>query len=222
MEENFENNNTVKQTPKKVTRKKSKKNGISVSYNAPITLTFVLICVLVMFINKNGVIVLFTAPASPGNKFCFDYKNVLDYFRLFLHSFGHTDWNHLIANSTYLLLLGPILEEKYGSKLVALMVVITTFVTGIFNACFVSTCLLGASGIVFMMILLTSYSTTIDRKKLPLSFILIFVLYIGGEILNIRANSDVGISSAAHIVGGLCGSLFGFFADPVKNKRKSS
>ena len=87
------------------------------------------------------------------------------------------------------------------------MISITAFVTGVLNACFTSTGLLGASGIAFMMILLSSF-TTISKNQIPLTFILIVLLYMGKEIFTgIKSNN---ISSMAHIVGGLCGSMFGF------------
>jgi hypothetical protein len=43
----------------------------------------------------------------------------------------------------------------------------------------------------------------------PLTFILILGLYLGREILGSFKSND--ISEFAHIVGGFCGSLFGFF-----------
>ena len=42
-------------------------------------------------------------------------KAPMTYVRLFTHVLGHVDWEHFIGNMMYILLLGPMLEEKYGS-----------------------------------------------------------------------------------------------------------
>jgi len=112
-----------------------------------------------------------------------------------------------MGNFAFVLLLGPILEEKYGSGSLLFMMLITAFVTGLLNVLVMNTGLLGASGIVFMMILLVSF-TNIRSGEIPLTFILIVALYLTREIVN-AVRQDT-ISQFAHIVGGICGSLFGF------------
>ena len=51
------------------------------------------------------------------------YRSVLwspmTWIRAFTHLFGHADWAHFVGNMSYLLLIGPMLEEKYGSKTLA-------------------------------------------------------------------------------------------------------
>ena len=98
------------------------------------------------------------------------------------------------------------------------MMTITSLVTGVLNVCFSPSQLLGSSDIAFMMILLTSF-TTISKSEIPLSFILILVLYIGREILGSGKNES--ISTLAHIAGGICGSMFAFLATPrARSKQK--
>lgn len=213
-------------TKQKTTSKtRAKKMKIGIVYNAPVTLTYSFLCVAVMlfhqYVIKNGTLVLFVAPGAQGSEFAFNWQNPLHYFRLILHVIGHADWSHLISNLCFLLLLGPILEERFGSKLVLLMMLITAFVTGVINACFIPYGLMGASGIVFMMILLSSF-TTIDRKKIPITFILVVALYLGREFLTMSSSADAGISTMAHIAGGICGSLFGFLATTNKQTKKYS
>ncbi len=112
-----------------------------------------------------------------------------------------------MGNFAFILLLGPILEEKYGSASLAIMIVVTAVVTGLLNILFLPTGLLGASGVVFMMILLSSF-TNIRQGGIPLTFILIVVLFLAQEIANsLREDS---VSQFAHISGGIIGSLFGF------------
>ena len=195
--------------------KKNFFSKIRVSYNAPATLTFAILSALILFFNQllsgNLIPALFTAPGSATCKVSFNFSSFLDYVRLFTHVLGHSDWNHFLSNMAFILLLGPVIEERYGSPIVVLMMSITALVTGVLNACFSPTQLLGSSDIAFMMILLTSF-TSITKKEIPLSFILVLVLYIGREILNSGINQN--ISTLAHIAGGICGSLFAFLATP--------
>jgi membrane associated rhomboid family serine protease len=184
-----------------------------IKYNAPTTLTYSFICTLVVALDEfafHGLTrAFFTVPSAPS----FDLLQPLNYLRLVTHIAGHADWNHLLSNLAYLLLLGPMLEETYGSLTMLLMMVVTGFVTGVLNACFFPHPLLGASGVVFMMILLSSFANT-GKDDIPLTFILIVIIYLGREILNAFKGDD--ISQFAHLAGGFCGSLFGFFK-PTKS-----
>jgi membrane associated rhomboid family serine protease len=111
-----------------------------------------------------------------------------------------------------ILLIGPILEETYGSASLLVMICITARVTGALNVIFFTTGLLGASGVVFMMILLASF-TNFNKGEVPLTFILVLILYLGKELFSsFTGGSDTGenIAHFAHIAGGFIGSLFGF------------
>jgi uncharacterized membrane protein YdcZ (DUF606 family) len=95
------------------------------------------------------------------------------------------------------------------------MIAVTALVTGALNVLFFTTGLRGASGVVFMLILLASF-TNFSKGEIPLTFILVMLLYLGREIFNSFSSNN--ISEFAHIVGGFCGSLFGFFRPPKKGK----
>jgi hypothetical protein len=99
------------------------------------------------------------------------------------------------------------LEENYGSDELLIMIVITALVTGVLNVLLFNSALLGASGVVFMMILLSSF-TNFSKGEIPLTFILVLILYMGVQLFS-SISSD-NISQFAHIIGGLCGSFFGF------------
>lgn len=203
------------------------KKHFGIIYNAPVTLTFSLLCVAELIFQSKiftSFPLLFVAPSRPGTEMALNFRVPSQYLRLFLHVFAHSDIEHLISNLSFLLLLGPGLEERFGGPLLALMMATTAFVTAVINACFVPVGLLGASGIVFMMILLSSY-TTIDRSQIPLTFVLVCILYIGNEIISFKAETASGISALAHITGGICGSLFGFLTAPDKkstSRKKTS
>ncbi len=172
-----------------------------ITYNAPFTLSLTLICTIIRFLG-NGITNTFFSVGGTMN-----LSNPLDYFRLISHPLGHGDWQHLLGNFSLILILGPILEEKYGSKSLAYMSLITALVTGILNIALFDTGLLGASGLVFMMILLASF-TNFKSGTIPLTFILVLVFYVGNELYAIFKEDN--ISQFAHILGGFAGSVFGF------------
>lgn len=181
-----------------------------ISINAPVVLTLSLICTVLLMIDDNT--------SNATKPYCtvhgtFHYDDPVDYLRLFSHSVGHANWTHLISNLSLILLIGPILEERYGSGVLLLMILATSLITGILNVLLFDTSLYGASGIVFMMILLSSF-VNYRSGTIPLTFVLIVALYLGKEIG--AAFTDDGISHFAHVLGGGVGSLFGFFAGGSK------
>jgi membrane associated rhomboid family serine protease len=180
---------------------------MKLKFNSPVILGFSLACVGVFVLDKllAGHLLRF---------FTLGYlsiSNPLSLLTLFTHVLGHVSMEHLIGNLTFILLVGPIIEEKYGSKLTLLMILFTAFITGMLNVLFFHTGLLGASGIVFMLILLVSFTNS-KHGEIPLTFILIAVLFIGKEIISSLASDQ--ISQFAHIIGGICGSIFGFIIRP--------
>lgn len=181
---------------------------MKLKYNAPATLTFTFICSLVLLLNQLVFPGLIQSWFMVPGRSSFNPAFVPDYLRLFTHIIGHSDWSHLLGNFAFILLLGPLLEQNYGSVSVLIMMLITALVTGILNVLFFNTGLLGASGIVFMMILLSSF-TNINQGEIPLTFILVMFLFLGKEVIGAFESNNV--SEFAHIIGGLCGGLFGFF-----------
>ncbi len=175
-----------------------------IKYNSPVVLTFSIICIGVYFASEffgEAIRNMFTLS---GN---FRSSNPADLFSLFSHCIGHANRPHLIGNMTYILLLGPMIEEKYGGNKLLTMILITALCTGLLNVIFFNTGLLGASGIVFMLIILSSF-TNIKTGEIPLTFILIALIFLGQEIVKSFENNN--ISEFAHIAGGIAGSLFGF------------
>lgn len=184
---------------------------MKISYNAPVTLTFALsaavVLVLGQFLFHNLIPGFFMIPGRT-----FDPSNILDYLRLFSYTLGHNGWDHYMSNFAFFLLLGPILEEKHGSRNLFVMIVITAVITGLLHillfASSMRTGLMGASGIVFMMLILVSF-TNVQKGSIPLTFILVVVLFLAKEIIQIVTQTDQ-ISQFAHILGGVLGSFFGF------------
>ncbi|MCP4714673.1 MAG: rhomboid family intramembrane serine protease [Deltaproteobacteria bacterium] len=176
---------------------------MKIKYNAPVILTLTLLSTVLLAVDQMAgdlISNFFTVMGSMNT------SDPLDYARLFSHVLGHFDWTHLMGNFSFILLIGPILEEKYGSTAILMMILVTALVTALLNIFFFPTGLMGASGIVFMLILLSSF-TNIRSGEIPLTFILIVVLFLAKEIINAFMLDN--ISQFAHIIGGVCGSIFG-------------
>jgi membrane associated rhomboid family serine protease len=174
---------------------------LRITYNAPVVLTFAIAAVAVFILTN----------AIDSTKLWFvawpELHDSRAYVGLFSHILGHANWQHLIGNFMLILLLGPILEERHGSMQLALMILLTALITGLANLVFSNGLLLGASGIVFMMILLASMAN-VRGGEIPLTFIAVALIYMGGEI--VRAFREDQISQMAHLVGGFAGAAFGF------------
>jgi membrane associated rhomboid family serine protease len=175
------------------------------TYNAPFVLTFSLLAFLVHWLDSffGGQLALAYFAAWPD----FHPKDPWSWFRIVSHVLGHKDMAHLVSNFSVILLIGPILEEKYGSRSLMLMTLITVVATGILNTVFFNTGLMGASGVVFMMIVLGSFANH-KPGEIPLTFIFVVALYLVGEVTS--AFKQDNISQFAHLLGGLSGAVFGF------------
>lgn len=135
------------------------------------------------------------------------FTDPLFYLRLFTHVLGHANWSHYASNMTLFLLLGPILEEKYGSKRILEIMLVVAFVTGVIHILLPgSTALLGASGIVFAFMLLAS--VTGSGKGIPVTLILVAGIYISEQIYTGITSAD-SISQLTHIIGGSIGAVYG-------------
>ena len=182
------------------------KKKVRLSFNAPAILVFVAICVAVQLAN------MVTNGASNATVFSVDQSSLLNpltYVRCICHVFGHADWNHLLGNMMYILILGPMIEEKHGTSNTVFVMVATALVTGIVNMVFFpGVRLLGASGIVFAFILLSSFTGFKDRE-IPLTFILVAVLYLGEQIYQ-GIFVDDNVSQFTHILGGITGAVIGY------------
>lgn len=202
-----------------------KKFKINFAYDAPVTLTFAFISIAFYLVNqlicKGALDKLFLAsPTGSSGALAFNRADFLSYIRLVFYVFGSRDFSQLMANVIFILLLGPEIEERYGSVIIGIMLAVTTVFSGVLNACFCLESLKGSSAIVLMMIFLNSF-ITFSKKKIPLSVVAVFAFFILREFFDKNPNGAVGI--IINLAGGLCGSLFAFLASPkAKASRKSA
>lgn len=182
------------------------KKRLKISFNAPVVLSFAGISLIALLLNY------MTSGLSNQVLFMTYHSSLLSpmtYVRFLTHVFGHADRAHFIGNMSYILLLGPILEEKYKSSNMVTVIFITSIVTGVVNyVLFPSVALCGASGVVFAFILLVSF-TEFKEGEIPLSFLLVATIFIGQQIYEGIALSD-NVSNLSHILGGVVGSAIGY------------
>lgn len=189
-----------------------KEKRFKISFNSPVILGFTLICFAALILN--------TITGGLANRLLFSvYRssmlNPLTFIRFIGHVFGHSGWQHFIGNIMLILVIGPLLEEKYGFRNILAVILSTALITGIIHFMFFPhTMLLGASGVVFALILLSSF-VSIKEGEIPMTFILVTVIYIGQQIFEgIFVNDN--ISNLTHIIGGITGAGMGY----ALNKRK--
>ena len=130
------------------------------------------------------------------------------YISTLTYIFGHADFEHVIGNLSIILLLGPLVELKFGWQKFSLMVVSTAILTAILHTLLWDNGLIGASGIAFMLIVVTSLLNT-RGKDIPITFILVVLLFLGQEIYSSFKNDQ--ISHFAHLFGGAMGAFWGFY-----------
>ncbi len=186
---------------------------LKLSFNSPVVLLFSIISLIALILgyvtNNASTDLLFSVYRS-------SFESPLAYVRLVGHIFGHVDFEHFMGNITLLLVLGPMLEEKYGSANILLVILTTAIIIGIVHIIFFPNIqLLGASGVVFAFILLSSFAS-FQERTIPITFVLVAFIYLGGQIYDgIFIHDDV--SHLTHILGGGVGSFLGYIM--AKNKK---
>ncbi len=86
---------------------------LRLSYNAPVVISFALASLLALILNwvtggKSNSL-LFSVYRAP-------LRDPLSWLRVFLHVLGHAGYAHFMGNMMLILVVGPPLEEKYGSR----------------------------------------------------------------------------------------------------------
>ena len=201
--------------------------NIKVAYDAPVTLSFVIVCAILFLINmllaksgkSAGLEKLLASPTAQAGSLPFIVKQPLSYLRLLLYIFGSEagQASVLFTNLILIMLLGPAMEERYGSVIIGIMIFVSALFAGVLNACFCETSLVGAVPLVSMMIFLNAFMS-FSKKKFPLSFAAVMVLFVLLQIFSGAGAVQIIIC----IAGGLCGSLFAFLTSPKMKAEKKA
>ncbi len=181
---------------------------VKISFNSPVILSFTILCLVSLLLGT-------VTKGMTTDLFFSVYRSSLmspaAYIRFAGHVLGHAGWDHFLGNIMLILVVGPLLEEKYGSSNMLFVILATALVTGIVNFVFFPRVqLLGASGVVFALILLSSF-TSLKEGSIPLTFIL-----VAGEQVYQGIFVQDNVANLTHILGGLVGAGLGY----VMNKNK--
>ncbi len=178
------------------------------SYNSVVILSFFFISLLALLLNR------ITHGKANRKLFSSERTHLLNpftYIRLVTHIFGHDSWEHFMSNFMYILLIGPMIEEKYGSINLIKMIALTAIVTGLINMIFSKNKrILGSSGIAFMLIILSSF-VNMKAGKIPITLVLIILCYIMTEVKAGLFNKKDNVSHISHLIGAVCGGIYGFY-----------
>ena len=176
------------------------KKMVRFQYNSPVALTFALLSFAALMLEKyiggtNSL--LFSVYHS-------SLSDLLTYPRFILHVLGHPDYRSFISNIMMILLLCPTLEQRYGSGNILGGILVTALVSGLIHWLFFPGVLMGASAVVFMLIIMASLAG-MRSGYIPITFILVLVLYISGEIVS---GVPIGDNTAllTRIAGGTAGA----------------
>ena len=211
----------------------AKKSSFRFLYDSPVSLSIVIASLLIFILDslafKGSLIqAAFTCHGNSASDIPFNFSSPVEYIRLITYALGNYSWESLLISSIFILLLGPLMEERYGSVMLAVMMAISTFVAGVLNACLIPQDLKGQSAIVFMLILL-SVLTTLEKKEIPLSWILLFVTYLAQQMHFAAMNFTTGtrlsdfafisfmqknVGTFTLLAAGITGTLFGFLVAP--------
>ena len=181
-------------------------DGITLKYNAPVTLTFALLSLLALALGE------LTDGWTTQNLFCFYKSSLSDYLtypRAVLHVLGNTSLTTCTGNIIILLVIGPAAEERFGSAKVLSAVLLTALAGALIMwFLFPEATLMGASGVLFMMMVLASFAS-MRGGAIPITLILVLILYLGSEVVQ-AISGQAGLQELTHIAGGVVGMLLGF------------
>lgn len=202
-----------------------KKISLKFAYDAPVSITMALLLLVLYGIDsliiKNPVIATFLqAPTTTAGSVPFAFSSVKALFGVLFHVFSYFDFNVLLCDLIFLLILGPVMEERYGSVIIGIMIFVSSLFSGVLNACFCNFPVSGGACVVFMLIILDALMN-ISKKKICASSILLLIIFIVRQCLVKGENGALDVIIV--LAGGLCGSLFAFIASPkARQTRKES
>jgi membrane associated rhomboid family serine protease len=177
--------------------------GWRLKWNAPVVLIFSALILTVHLSYRTQYSYQLREFFSIPREFLFG--NIEHYLRATLFVFGHQNWNELASNLTLILLIGPITEERYGSLQLVVMILLTALISGLVQSLLFGGGVIGASCIVYMLMLAASFVNT-KKGEIPITFIIVMIVYVFGGLSALSQHGQESL--VPQIVGGLCGAAF--------------
>jgi membrane associated rhomboid family serine protease len=183
-----------------------------IDIDAPLTLSFCFSCIIIQifnyFIGNMFIISYFSVPSWN----LFNVRHPFSYIRMIMQTMGHLNWNHLNGNIVNLLLVGPSCEREFGMASMLKVMILTAIVSSLTHIVFSPDNMvqLGASGVVFTLILLNSL-VEVQLGRIPLTFLCQVVLWCYKELADYLSTDDHSVSHLAHISGAVVGTVAGYY-----------
>lgn len=161
----------------------------------------------------------------------FDYSASLVPLRLFSWVLGNSSFDSLRMNMLFLLFLGPVCEEFYGSLRLLNMFLVTALTGGLYTLCLANGAMLGADSLVYVLIAMSSYTVKVrwsspeaehastkhskpanaKDTKFPFTAIIGCLLFVGSQtkvlFTEMELDLEDGVSQTGHMVAGVVGVL---------------
>lgn len=185
----------------------------NVDYNSPVIVNYIVVCFILYFANiiTNGYI----------NDICYLPGNLIvnpfALHRLLTYTLVHGSFEHLIGNMALLALTGPSVENKYGGGIVLGLLGVNSVMIGLLQGVLIHQGVMGASSIVFMILILSVFADT-ETKKIPITVFIVGACYIGNELIGALMTDSV--SQLSHIMGAVLGIVFGVLYSRVSDAEK--
>ena len=207
----------------------------AIQIDSPITTAFVVLCFLVQCANvcvPTAFISRDFFGVSPWSHF--QWTSWLSWVTLFTHVVGHGSWSHLQGNVVYLLLVSPAVERHWGSYSYIKILLVVALSSALAHMVFgtANTVQLGASGVVFSLILLNSLIAYEHRRGsgsvaetegvVPLTFILQIFFWVWNEVLSQLFAEKSHIAHIAHLAGAAAGTVAGLSVVPKPRRQEQA
>jgi len=189
--------------------------------DAPVVLGFAFLCCAVFVVDA-------VAPGAAVRLACPPLRYLdarTGWYRLATHVVGHADYGHLKGNMVNLLLVGPAAEREFGS---GALLKIAAYVAVASAAAHMAlgpgdAYQLGASGIVFALILLNSLLSA-STGTVPLTFLLTAALWVSDEVARAVFARGDSVSHVAHLTGACVGTAAGYalHADRARERAEAA
>jgi membrane associated rhomboid family serine protease len=170
------------------------------SFNAPVTIVWAAAAVLLTALNPVGVQFM---GLDPG----LGWTQPARYVQLIGWSMAHSNWDHLLSNLPLFLLLGPLVEKRHGPCATLACFVSTSVVIGVLHVTLSHAILVGASGLVYMLVILAGLDST-RKDGIPLTLPFVAALFLFRDLVGVFQNNQ--ISELAHLAGAGCGLVWGW------------
>ena len=97
------------------------------------------------------------------------------------HTLIHSSFDHWFNNVSLILLLMPSCEDHFGMSKLFKMICVVATMSWFANALFTNYILVGASGVVFMLIVLTPFIANAHETTnvmIPVCFVMVFLMFL--------------------------------------------